>query len=72
MTQTTPLYAKPRKFTELTGIGRSQVYIHLKKGDFRAIKNGRMTLIDVSHALEFLNSREVRTCRGSKPKASAE
>ncbi|HQT38713.1 MAG TPA: hypothetical protein PK231_04750 [Acidocella sp.] len=71
MTPTTPLYAKQRQFSELTGIGRSKIYEHLKNGDFRAIKNGRSTLIDVPHALEFLSSRQPLTCRGSKSKIAA-
>ena len=67
MTLQLPAYAPPRRFTELTGISRPQIYRHLAKGEFRAIKNGRTTLIDVPHAMEFLNARPAATFRAPKP-----
>lgn len=71
MTSITPLYTPAGKFTQLTGVSRAQIYRHLKAGEFRAIKNGRTTLIDFPHAMEFLNSRPAVTLRGQKPCAAA-
>jgi len=41
---------------ELTGMSRSRTYEEIGRGNIRAIKNGRQTLIDVQHGLAWLRS----------------
>jgi hypothetical protein len=42
-----PRYVKIRKFGEDTGYSRAKIYNDLKAGAYRAVKDGKSTLIDV-------------------------
>ena len=43
-----PGFVKIAKFCEDTGFSRAKIYNDLKAGAYRAVKNGRSTLIDVA------------------------
>jgi hypothetical protein len=49
-------FATIRTWEEISGMGRSKTYEELGKGNLRAVKSGRSTLIDVDHGLEYLRS----------------
>ena len=66
-----PVYVAPKRFVQLFGISRPQVYRHLARGDFRAVKNGKTTLIDVQHARAFLESRPAAVFRVPNQKTAA-
>lgn len=53
---TTPKYTPVAGWCDLTGTGRSWTYEALGRGDLRAIKLGKKTLIDVDHGLAYLAS----------------
>lgn len=55
-------------FKDQTGIGRTRAYYLLGEGSLRAIKVGKRTLIDMDHALNWLNNRptaNIQCKRGS-------
>jgi len=52
----TPEFATFAMWRDLTGMSRSRAYQEIAKGNLRAVKNGRQTLIDVRHGLEWFRS----------------
>jgi hypothetical protein len=50
----TPKFATITDWCDLSGMGRSVVYEELAKGNLRAVKVGKRTLIDVEHGLTWL------------------
>ena len=52
----TPAYGKMAIWCRISGMGRSAAYDALARGDLRAIKRGRSTLIDITHGLAWLRS----------------
>jgi hypothetical protein len=52
----TPKFATITDWSVLTGMGRSLVYEALARGDLRAVKLGKRTLIDVDHGLAWMRS----------------
>lgn len=53
---TTPEYAALPQWSALTGMNRTATYLALSRGDLRAVKLGRRTLIHVPSGLAWLNS----------------
>lgn len=52
-----PHFATIAQWRVISGMGRSATYDALSRGDLKAIKMGRRTLIDVRYGLRFLRSR---------------
>ena len=51
-----PKYASVLNWCDITGMGRTNTYHALARGDLRAIKVGKKTLVDVDHGLAWLAS----------------
>jgi hypothetical protein len=51
-----PAYAPINDWCALSGMGRTVVYECISRGDLRAVKCGKRTLIDVAHGLAFMRS----------------
>ena len=51
-----PKYSTITNWCEISGMGRTVSYEAIGRGDLRAIKVGRRTLIDVDHGLAWLKS----------------
>ena len=49
-----PLFASVQDLTQIIGLGRSNIYEMLARGDLRAIKIGKRTLVDVTAARQFM------------------
>lgn len=54
------LYESIPAWRKRTGMATGAVYLRLKRGELRAIKVGRRTLIDVQHGLAFLEGEPWR------------
>lgn len=52
-----PVYASIPRWCDITDMGRTATYEALGRGDLRAVKIGRRTLIDVQHGLVWIRSR---------------
>jgi hypothetical protein len=53
---------------ELSGMKRTSCYNAIARGDLKAIKLGKRTLIDVEAGLAWLRSLPAPQIRGPKPK----
>lgn len=53
--QTDSAYITIKAFGSLSGLGQTSIYEALRRGDLRAIRVGRRTLIDTQHALAWLS-----------------
>ncbi|HUN01065.1 MAG TPA: hypothetical protein PLI96_11360 [Halothiobacillus sp.] len=51
-----PKFTTVRGWCDLTGMGRTNTFAALARGDLTAIKQGAKTLIDVDAGLAWLNS----------------
>jgi hypothetical protein len=56
MQEFVPAYAPIPAWMLLSGLSRTGTYDALGRGDLRAIKCGKKTLIDVEHGLKWLRS----------------
>ena len=66
-------FANPKRTYEITGIGVTRIYELLGSGELRALKVGRRTLVDVQHALEWIQKHPpARINYGKKQQASSE
>lgn len=63
-----PKYCSITQWCELTGLGRRTVYDLLGNGDFRAVKVGGRTLLDIEHGLSWLKSRPPAKIRTPRPR----
>jgi hypothetical protein len=61
-----PAFASIRRWCELSGLGRSVVYVMLGDGRLRAVKAGNRTLIDVQAGLAYLNALPSATIRAPR------
>jgi excisionase family DNA binding protein len=65
-----PKFVSVRDFAKLSGIGRTNIYAHLAKGNLRAVKVGGQTLIDADAGLAWIASQpaaEFGARAGRKP-----
>jgi hypothetical protein len=51
-----PKFTSVKGWTEISGMGRTNTFAALGRGDLRAVKQGGKTLIDVDAGLAWLNS----------------
>ena len=59
----TPKYTPIPGWCNISGMGRTTSYEAMARGDLRAIKVGRRTLIDVEHGLAWLANLPVADIR---------
>ena len=60
------VYYEPiAKFVARSGISRPVVYREIAKGNLRAIKLGKSTLIDVPAALAWMKTLPAADCKGA-------
>lgn len=52
-----PRYASVDEWTRLSGISRTVTYDRIAKGELKAVKVGRRTLVDVEHGLSWIASQ---------------
>ena len=52
-----PLFASVQDLTQIIGLGRSNIYEMLARGELRAIKIGKRTLVDVTAARQFMDAQ---------------
>jgi hypothetical protein len=64
--EVSPKFASVSVWCGLSGLSRSSVYIALGRGDLRAVKVGKRTLIDVEAGLAWLRSRPSARVRPPK------
>lgn len=62
----TPKYATIPDWTKLTGQSRTSTYLDIGRGNLRAIKLGKRTLIDVEHGLAYLARMPAATIAAPK------
>ena len=51
-----PAFATMDRWKDLTGMSRRKTYDEIARGNLRAIKSGKRTLVDVQHGLAFMRS----------------
>ena len=49
-----PAFATIDRWGDLSGMSRRKTYDEIARGNLRAVKNGKRTLIDVPHGLAFM------------------
>ena len=54
-----PMYASVQDLTTIIGLGRTSIYEMLARGELRAIKIGKRTLVDVAAARQFMAAQPV-------------
>ena len=64
-------YLKPQPVAARYGISLSTTYEHMANGNFRAVKNGRSTLIDVQSVENYFNSLPAAKIGGARANRSA-
>jgi hypothetical protein len=65
-----PKYCAINDWCDLSGMRRSSVYLALTRGDLRAIKLGKRTLIDAEHGLAWLAGRPLADIRTGQKTAA--
>lgn len=71
-TSTEPLFLNPANAAKKLGLGRGSIYSLLAAGHLRARKCGNRCLIDIPHALAYLNSLPLAVIKPHKGDAPAD
>ncbi len=66
-----PKYATLPEWCRISGMGRTNTYLALSRGDLKAHKLGSRLLIDVEHGLAWIASLPTATIRVRQPKRAA-
>lgn len=50
-------YVTIQSFSKISGLGQTSIYAALRRGDLRAIRVGRRTLINTAQAMQWLEAQ---------------